>query len=78
MDSPPTAAAIDLEIYLHQTLSLCNELAKTNLNDQALFNPLPQSSVMGLGGEVAAAKMLNYCIRMLHADGWVSALNRGL
>lgn len=73
--SPMTAAAIDLEVYLHQTLNLCNKLAKTDLSDPALTASEPQPAVMGLGSEVAAAKMLNYCIRMLHADGWVSIVS---
>lgn len=72
IETPMTTAAVDLETYLHQTLNLCNKLAKTSLDDPALTVPASQGSVMGFGSEVAAAKMLNYCIRMLHADGWVS------
>ncbi|KAK5080528.1 hypothetical protein LTR70_008641 [Exophiala xenobiotica] len=56
-------APADLENRLHQTLSYYNKLAK-NLDIDA--TPPENVAVH----EIEAAKMLNYCIRMLHADGW--------
>lgn len=59
-------APADLENRLHQTLNYYNKLAK-NLD----INGTPPENVAT--HEIEAAKMLNYCVRMLHADGWVSA-----
>lgn len=46
----------DLEVMLNNTLNQCNQLAKSD----------------DVTADIAAAKMLNYCIRMLHSEGWVS------
>lgn len=63
--SSATPAAADLESRLHNTLSYYNKLAKSlDVNATPPANVAPR--------EVEAAKMLNYCVRMLHADGWVS------
>ena len=68
LTSPPTTSFTDLEAHFHSTLNLCNKLA----------NAEPPASKVAedyrMSHEVTVAKMLNYCVRMLHADGWVSAI----
>lgn len=53
------------ETILHRALLESYRIAKVDLS-----STLKESDVE-MTHQIATAKMLNYCIRMLHADGWV-------